>query len=558
MSPPSVVVAVPARIRTIPVPRVTARRLAGIAPVAAVFVAYLAVGLLFSLGAGIVTGDAWSRVGNAYYVLFSRDPHLAAIGFVWNPLPSLVELPLLPFAAIWRPIVDHGVAGSIMSAAFMALSVREVWLWLRDLAITRPWRIALTFAFAAHPLILLYGGNGMSEAPFLFFLIVTGRAFSSWLSTGATSRLAVAGIALAFAYLTRYEAVAPIAAVGAATVVASIIRARGMRAERLTVAVADALIVGAPPAGAFLLWALASWIIVGSPFATFSSVYGNSSQVGLSIESIRASTGTTLQASAGYLVSQVLGLEPLLPAAGLVALVVALVRRDGRLIAPIVVFGSVLAFSDLLFLAGGSFGWLRFSIAAVPLTVIVVGVALSRPFRPRIPAVLAPATTLVSAGCLGLALVGLPAAVGTVFDSHLAREESPQLHGLVAGDSEMPGERRERITAGQVAGYLDSQHLARGSVVVDVALGFWIVLQSAHPEQFVITPDRDFERVVADPATFHAQYLLVSPPGGMGALDALSRRYPGIYSDGGGLGELVGTFGNPDTGVAWRLYRVKR
>ena len=39
------------------------------------------------------SGDAWSRITNAYYVLYSRDPHLAAIGFIWNPLPSLMAIP---------------------------------------------------------------------------------------------------------------------------------------------------------------------------------------------------------------------------------------------------------------------------------------------------------------------------------------------------------------------------------------------------------------------------------------------------------------------------------
>ncbi|HEX7225338.1 MAG TPA: hypothetical protein VF367_07150, partial [Candidatus Limnocylindria bacterium] len=46
---------------------------------------YLTAGVLVTLVHHGLPGDAWSRVGNAYYVLFSRDPHLAAMGFVWNP-----------------------------------------------------------------------------------------------------------------------------------------------------------------------------------------------------------------------------------------------------------------------------------------------------------------------------------------------------------------------------------------------------------------------------------------------------------------------------------------
>ena len=61
---------------------------------AAAFVCYLAVALWLS-ALDLVFPDAMSRVANGYYVLFSRDPHLAAIGFVWNPLPSLAAIPLL-------------------------------------------------------------------------------------------------------------------------------------------------------------------------------------------------------------------------------------------------------------------------------------------------------------------------------------------------------------------------------------------------------------------------------------------------------------------------------
>lgn len=552
----------PAGIR---LPRPDLRRLRGPAIIALPGLVYLAVGLTFSLGAGIITGDAWSRVGNAYYVLFSRDPHLAAIGFVWNPLPSLLELPILPLAALWRPLVDHGVAANLMSAVCMALAVRELWLWLRALGTSRPVRIGLTVAFAAHPLVLLYGGNGMSEAPFLLFLFMAGRAFSDWLASRSVGRLAVTGLALALAYLTRYEAVAAIAAVGVLTLAASYRRAGGTRRERATEAVADGLIVGAPPIGAFAAWAVASWLIIGSPFATFTSIYGNTSQVQISLEGIRASTGGTPLAAATYVGQQILGLEPLLPLIAIDLAIVALVRRDPRILAPVAVFGSVLALSALLFVAGSSFGWLRFSITAIPLAVVTIGTMLSptasrdrmpprAPDRPSNPSrAVRPA---VAAGFVALALVALPQSIPTLFDGHLAREEAPQLKGLVAGDRAMSGDRRQFLVAGEVARYLDAQHLPRGSVVVDVALGFWIVLQSQQPQQFVITPDRDFERIAADPAMFHVPYLLVSPPTGVAAINALERAHPGLYAHGGGIATLVAQFDDPAGNGAWRLYRV--
>jgi hypothetical protein len=231
----------------------------------------------------------------------------------------------------------------------------------------------------------------------------------------------------------------------------------------------------------------------------------------------------------------------------------------------------VLLLSAILFLAGGSFGWLRFSIPAVPLAVICLGLALARdPADPgtasptgrgRARVLLArlagPVSAVAPAAVVALALVAVPVGVNSMFDSRLAREEAPKLAGLIAGDRLMPGERRQFLVAGELARDLDARNLPRGSVVVDVALGFWIVLQSDRPEQFVITPDRDFERIVADPAAFGAQYLLVSPPTGLGGLGALERAHPGLYETGGGIATLIGTYGDArTTGVAWRLYRV--
>src|SRR5919204_6676355 len=83
-------------------------------------VGYLALGAYLDLVAHVIVGDAWSRVGNAYYVLFSRDPHLAAIGFVWSPLPSLLELPLVVLHGVSPALVSEGFAGSILSALAMA------------------------------------------------------------------------------------------------------------------------------------------------------------------------------------------------------------------------------------------------------------------------------------------------------------------------------------------------------------------------------------------------------------------------------------------------------
>ena len=138
------------------------------------WLAYMAFGAVVILGAHSIIGDAWSRVANAYYVLYSRDPHVAAIGFVWNPLPSLAVIPFLPLKAVWPDIVATGFAGSIVSAACMAAAVWQVHGIGLDWNVRRSARLLVALLFALNPMIVYYGANGMSEAMFILTLVVAG------------------------------------------------------------------------------------------------------------------------------------------------------------------------------------------------------------------------------------------------------------------------------------------------------------------------------------------------------------------------------------------------
>src|SRR5438105_3510256 len=153
---------------------------------------YLVAGFGLVIGAHNIVGDAWSRVGNAFYVLFSRDPHLAAIGFVWNPLPSVLMMPLLLLRPVFPQLVEMGFAANVVSAICMAAAVWQLHGTVADLGLRRPLRVAFTALFAAHPMVVLYAANGMSEAPFLLFLITTIRQLGRWLRSPDTVPLILA------------------------------------------------------------------------------------------------------------------------------------------------------------------------------------------------------------------------------------------------------------------------------------------------------------------------------------------------------------------------------
>jgi hypothetical protein len=531
------------------------------------WIAYMAAAVVIVAGAHSIIGDAWSRVANAYYVLYSRDPHLAAVGFVWNPLPSIAVLPLLPFKAIWPDMVATGFAGSIVSAACMAGAVYEVHGIAMDWGVRRSARLLVTLLFALNPMIIYYGANGMSEAMFLVTLVVTVRYLSRWASSRETFPLVVAAIALSAAYMTRYEAV--VAAMGAAGVVVllSAIKRRGSLQARLSEGFADATVLAAPFATAFFGWAFASWLIVRDPFQQFTSIYGVVSQLAVAQPAVAKTTGQGTSAAYLWIARQIVGLEPGIVILGLLALAVTFRGRASMTLPAVAVLGGVVAFAVFGFLTGRTLGWLRYSIAVIPLaSILALAVLAPRPENalarePRGPRWRSMAG--LAAGVVAVLVVGLAIPVGasTMLDPGANPGyggEAFQLRPII-----FPNEPQGTITpfgqfevGRQAAAYVDGMRLGSGSVLVDGAMGFPIILESTNPTQFITTSDRDFQPALLDPVSFHVKYLLVPRDVGYQSLDALNVAYPGIYETGAGIGQLVVQFS--DGGNQWRLFRVTR
>jgi hypothetical protein len=587
--------------------RLPARRLA--IPVAAItparaiflvsFLGYLVAAAILVLGFHSIVGDAWSRVGNADYMLFSRDPHLAAIGFVWGPLPSLLALPLLVFWRIWPDLVAAGFAGSIVSAACMAAAVWQIWEASTDWGVGGRTRAAITALFALHPMIIYYAANGMSEAIFMLTLIVAARYLARWLRDGSLAALVVSGIALALGYLTRYEAIP--AALGAAALVGIVgaLRDRGTGRRRMLTGLADATVLLVPAVAAFVGFAFASLLIVGNLFEQFTSVYGIASQLTLAAADVAVHTGQGTTAGYVYIAHQIIGLSPAVLALVPLGLIAGGRKPNAAAIAVLATLGMVVAWSVFGFVTGRTLGWLRYSIAVIPLDCLLAAALLgSRPGR--LPAVL-PAPSSIRAVAVpwrilemiavlvrrGARLVArsAPARLAWAVNSHRWATGLLVLLLVVTvpvGTLTMLDERNNPTEGGEgfflrpivhigpefgtvsplgqyevgreVAAYVDSLGLRDGQVLVDVSSGFPVVLQSMRPRQFVITTDRDFQAALASPQSFGVRYLLVPEDVGYAQLDALNRAYLGIYSNPSGIGTIVRTFSSG--GNSWRLIDV--
>ncbi|TQS40313.1 glycosyltransferase family 39 protein [Cryptosporangium phraense] len=536
--------------------RVAPWRRPGVLLFAAAAALYLAGGLWLSLSADSVMSDALSRTANGYYPVFSRDPHLAAIGFVWNPLPSLVELPMLLLTPLWGAIANHGVAAIVQSALFMAGAVYQVQRSMDALGVGRRVGWVLTALFALHPEIAYYGMNGMSEASYLFFLLLAVHQLIRWITSGRSNSLAAAGLALGAAYLTRYESVAAGLAATVAVALISYARADGSRAFRWATARADAVVLATPFVFSVTTWALTSWLIVGSPFAQFTSVNGNTAQTKLASAGINAIVGQP-GGALSYLLHQSWVLQPF----GIVLIVAAVVRcwyrRDPVLLAPVSVLAGAYGFSVLALLAGQTFGWLRFSITIVPL-VVFAGAILLRPAPAR--SVLGDRVDARVAAVVVVVLLGvaLPAAAHGMLNPGLAREESYFLTGIFAPDRASKEQKQVRHRYEQdrtLAGWLDRQHLPEGAVLLDAAVGYDVVLSSERPRQFAITPDRDFPLLLGDPGAHGVRYLVTRPVATGAPADAISDAYPDLARN--PSFELVRVEPNRGDLPAWHVYAVR-
>ncbi|WP_333619609.1 ArnT family glycosyltransferase [Dietzia sp.] len=525
---------------------------------------YLAIGLYLALGVHYFQGDALSRVADTRSALWSRDPHMAALGFVFTPLPALAQLPFVALSE-WFPVLTrYGLTSVLVTSLAMTGAVVQV----HGIAAERPcprWlRLTVTAAFALHPMVVYYGGNGMSEAFFLLFVLWSVRRLLRWITTDDVHDLLFAGIAIALAFLTRYDA---LAASGTATLL--VLAVSWARSRSRSVAILDAIVLAFPTVLAFLAWTATSWLVTGVAFVQFSSVSGNTAI----LEASGGGSAGGLPAL-GFSLTEIVGLAPSIGILLVVTAVLSAKRRDAEALVLLLPL-AVLAFATLTYFRGMTFPFLRFYICAIP-TVVLCGILLSprggafsarragehavarpdeRPHRQRGLEVLA-ALLLVAGIPIGLYAIGEP---NLSNEQHALRSIGPW--GSRVGGAEQEREDRAVLatfsTEREIADMLDAKGLPEGSVLLDSMEGFPILAASRNLGQFVIPSDRDFVQILGNPARNGVRYLLTIPNSGRGATDAINRRYPTVYTNGAGVAtlelEIVNTgHDRPD----WRLQRV--
>ena len=538
---------------------------------------YITVGVLLDFSYVTFNGDVTSRLANGFYVLYSRDPHLAAVGFVWNPGTSIVDLVPLLFYPLWPALASHAFAASIASAFCMAGAVYQMRCALAEWGVQRTARLVLVAIMALNAMIVYSGGNGMSEGLYLFTLVATCRYLLRWFRDDDLASLVYAAIALGLCYLARNEAAGPAVASGLAVVVVSFFRRSAVqpRSRRIWAALTDTVIFEIPFFFAFTGWAVVSYIITGQAFGQFTSVYGTSSQLKVSGQS---GPPQLLHARILHDVHDILYLAPTLPLVVLVALIVSGIRRDVGVLAPLAVLGGGLGFDALAYIANSIAEWFRYFVTAVPLEVLLVGcIVATRPalIRPEV----SPTQHSLPRGrsrtrkwlfgfgsVVVVLLLLLPSAYTTVLgmkNPKVGFEENEHLgflffkQHLSKFDQSVPQTWPGMVS---LAGYFSHDSFSSGQVVVDNFSGCvpQIIMISSNPQVFVIPNDRDFQRILADPLTFHAHYILDVDPVGNGTLTAINILYPALWKSGAGFAKEVHYWGARGECPSFKLFKVLR
>ncbi|GLI06213.1 hypothetical protein YDYSG_22430 [Paenibacillus tyrfis] len=510
-----------------------------------IFSLEFAAGYYVSHVIGYVHSDAMSRVANAFYVLYSRDPHLAAIGFVWNPLPSLVELLfLLPYH--WLPeLASSALAGVLMSSVFAGMTAVLLARAAVDFGLSRTFAVLLSLSFSCNPFMFLFGANGLSDAPFIFFIMYAVVHLTHWIYGRRVGSLIKVSFALALAFWTRYEAV-PLGAAVALAIILIVLRIPptdpridlpkrqyGILHKLFHIEGTWSMVM-APVVFSGLLWLWFNYSIMGDALYFLRSEYSNVAQAqGLATE----------QTFVDMMGNPLLGLVFVAKKTAYFSLplaAVVLLRLWNRrwflwdMLVLLMLFVSIVALQFLMLMKGTSYGWFRYFMYVFPITVAWLPYELARVKRSFVN------YGIVLAGMLGACVV-----LGYAWTNpQIAPDENKFLHAQQYAASQQVEK--------EIAHYLDTE-LSGYNILMDSYSAYSVILNSRHPDQFLITSDFEFTPSLKDPVGRGVDFILTAKPDKSSALSAEERTYKDFYEKGTEWTELYKEFGDK-----WRLYKVIR
>lgn len=490
--------------------------------------------------AEIWVGDALSRVNQAYSVVLGRDPHLGAIGFIWPPLPSALELPLVlaikPFAA---PVM----AGQVISALFSGALAVALNRTLGQMRVPQRWRIPLVAFTMLNPLVTYSAINGMTENIFLFFAVVATGELIRW-QPGEQKSLLVAALCIGLGFLVRYEAVA----FAGAGVIALIIRVwnRPVEQEHLEAILTSFI---APIAYCIGLWILWNALFAGDPLFFLTGSGSNTfhtSPIRAGLDPVLSPLYKHPLASLWWSVKRVTSLFPLfLPLLVLVG-VRCVWKRDKvtAMLVGMAAVGPVFEWSQIF--RGQLLPMHRFWVYPVGFMPLLIA-QLARDYLPGARA------RIYALGTAAL-LIACFATLYTM--SHIPGGEDERLFANAFWSADPRNlthslgndYRIQRSTAAVINDLHESR--PDSIVLIDGLIGGSVQLFVKDQGRLVSDPNRDHAQILEDPVN-KVNYILLRDPTEVLA-SPLLKRFPTLYRDGAPWASFVTDI--PEAHL--RLYRV--
>ncbi len=502
----------------------------GIGLFLASFTLFLASSYVVAFQFKFALGDAMSRTYSAFTAIYAAYPHLGTVGFIWPPLLTLLQMPLVLF----KPLVYYGFAGMIVTSAFGAGTLVVLERLYRHLRFPFLHRLVLAVAFALNPFILYYSANGMSEIVFVFFFSAALCLFVVWGGSNEWRHVAVIGVAVACAFYVRYDAMALALAMFGAILLSMRTFGEGtpQRMEGVLLAYTTTVAYGVA------VWIFLNWIIMRDPLYFYRSEYSNLylTQMMRNAPDVVA-LRESVQATILYTIDKTARLSPAFVLFAALAALSGLFLRKRMLFLTLPISLAVPAFQVYMYRQGTTFGFDRFYISVIPATFILYAILAGMTGRHR-AFIRVPLT-----GILLLALLGSTGATAY----RMYQEGASSGEGIVMQAALNWQEVNNYALDEEVASYITSHSTGR-SVLTDSAYADRIVLFTQDPRLFVHTSDPDFKEILQNPAG-KIDYILALSPEFMG-FNAVAEQYPYLWERGTSFTRLEKDFG------MYRLYRV--
>jgi hypothetical protein len=449
----------------------------------------------------------------------------------------------MPLVQLYKPLATSALAGSIVTAFFAAGTAVLIYKNCIHFKVPNWATYLMVVLYAFNPFIFLYGSNGMSEAIFIFFIVLTITELVRWIGDEKWMHLVWMGIAMALAFLTRYEAIPFAAAVFLTLAFFAIKKCRlQLKSERdnnddnnsddgngkgksiRSYFEGTAIVVFMPLVTSVVLWVLVNWVIMGDPLYFMTSQYSASVQAEVNLPSnIQAIVGDA-GAVFIFVLKKSIAFVPLL-------IFILLLRiYDKRFLRWETFMLLALAFSITAFhfvsiyTGGSSYGWLRFFVYPLPVALAWLLYEFSKINGKS------PSFNKLAASFCCVALVISNVLIGAVLNnSSIASEEY---------NTYMQGEQNVQVQE-EVADYIN-ENCSDGIILMDSFQTWYVIMNLDSTGNLITTCSYPFEAALEDPSGYNVKYILtIANYGGLGVLDAVNVRYPDLYENGADWCTLV-------------------